>query len=215
MLHYINKGNTVVEFNKAMKTAGYKDINDAISSASDELQTLGYTKEEIRQARKIAFSHLFNTSHMLLGHRFRYDARTRIGKLSAKIFYSEAKKINTRDLLFNVVSVKSKGLTLKLKIMDTSTIMYLKGNYFSEENPFITLELFTEDGVKYHNFKNSKRYYDDIVILTHDLKSTKVLKDLKKAFAIRVTIQDNTLGTQSVCLNTDNYLNLSNNFSHE
>jgi len=125
------------------------------------------------------------------------------------------KKINTRDLLFNVVSVKSKGLTLKLKIMDTSTIMYLKGNYFSEENPFITLELFTEDGVKYHNFKNSKRYYDDIVILTHDLKSTKVLKDLKKAFAIRVTIQDNTLGTQSVCLNTDNYLNLSNNFSHE
>ena len=125
------------------------------------------------------------------------------------------KKINTGDLLFNVVSVKSKGLTLKLKIMDTSTIMYLKGNYFSEENPFITLELFTENGVKYHNFKNSKRYYDDIVILTHDLKNTKVLKDLKKAFAIKVTIQDNTLGTQSVCLNTDNYLNLSNNFSHE
>ncbi len=125
------------------------------------------------------------------------------------------KKIDTRDLLFNVVSVKSHGLTLKLKIMDTSTIMYLKGNYFSDENPFITLELFTNEGVKYHNFKNSKRYYDDIGILTHDLKNTKVLKDLKKAFAIRVTIQDNTLGTQSVCLNTENYLNLSNNFSHE
>jgi hypothetical protein len=58
-----------------------------------------YTKEEIKKARKIAFSHLFNTSNMLLGHRFKYDARTRIGKLSAMIFYSEAKKINTRDIL--------------------------------------------------------------------------------------------------------------------
>lgn len=123
------------------------------------------------------------------------------------------KKANSQDLIFDIISVKSRGLALKLKVLDTNTVVYLKGNYFTDENPFITLDLYTNNGVKSYSFVRSTRYYDDIVILTHDLKKSKMLKDLKQSYAIKVSIYNNAENNSVVMLNTENYLNLSDKFT--
>lgn len=46
---------------------------------------MSYTATEIKQATAEAMHFLYGTSHILLNHRFRYDRRTRIGKLAASI----------------------------------------------------------------------------------------------------------------------------------
>ena len=125
------------------------------------------------------------------------------------------KKVNTQDLIFNTITVKSRGLKLELKVLDTNTVMYLQGNYFAEANPFVTLDLYTNQGIKSYSFKSIEGYHEDVIILTYDLKKSKIYEDLKQAYAIKVTIYDSIINNSTICLNTENYLNLSNNFSHE
>lgn len=42
-----------------------------------------YTSEEKNAAKRMAFRHIYGTCSIVLGHRFKYDHRTRIGKLAA------------------------------------------------------------------------------------------------------------------------------------
>lgn len=47
-----------------------------------------YTQKEIKEAKFIAFHFLYGTAHIVLGHSFKYDARTRIGTLASSFVRS-------------------------------------------------------------------------------------------------------------------------------
>ncbi len=53
-----------------------------------------FTNQEIKKAEKIAYQALYSTYNMRMNVRFRYDARTRVGSLSAAIYYTEEGKLN-------------------------------------------------------------------------------------------------------------------------
>jgi hypothetical protein len=114
------------------------------------------------------------------------------------------KELNKHDLIYCNAYIKQKGLSLKMRLLDTNVVLYLKGNYFSDNDPLVTLEIFKPDGVVYHSIKSKTGYYDDIVILTSDLEDSKILKDLKKSYAIKITIHDHTIGNSYVTFNTKN-----------
>lgn len=126
--------------------------------------------------------------------------------LMSSLSYTQWKyqRIAKRELNFDLISVKSRGLALKLKVLETSTIMYLQGYYFAEINPFITFDLYTTEGVKSHSFKGIDGYYDDIVILTYDLKNSKVYSDLKNTYSLKVTIYDTIINNSSIKFNIGN-----------
>ncbi len=114
------------------------------------------------------------------------------------------KKVDTRDLLYSEAYVREKGLSLKMRLLDTNVVLYLKGNYFEDERPFITLELSLPEGTSFYSIKGIDGYYEDIMILYQSLDNSKLLRDLKKSYKVKVTIYDQALGNTTRVFKTGN-----------
>jgi len=54
---------------------------------------------ELKIAKKMAFNYLYGMNHLILGRSFKYDARTKIGKLANEIVKKEVKKIDIKTIL--------------------------------------------------------------------------------------------------------------------
>lgn len=54
---------------------------------------------ELKTAKKMAFNYLYGINHLILGRSFKYDARTKIGKLANEIVKKEIKKIDKKAIL--------------------------------------------------------------------------------------------------------------------
>ena len=114
------------------------------------------------------------------------------------------KKIDTRDLLYSEAYIREKGLSLKMRLLDTNVVLYLKGNYFEDERPLITLELSLPEGTSFYNIKGIDGYYEDIMILYQSLGNSKLLRDLKKSYKVKITIYDQALGNTIRVFKTEN-----------
>ena len=114
------------------------------------------------------------------------------------------KKVDTRDLLYSEAYIREKGLSLKMRLLDTNVVLYLKGNYFEDERPLITLELSLPEGTSFYSIKGIDGYYEDIMILYQSLDNSKLLRDLKKSYKVKVTIYDQALGNTTRVFNTEN-----------
>ena len=114
------------------------------------------------------------------------------------------KKVDTRDLLYSEAYIREKGLSLKMRLLDTNVVLYLKGNYFEDERPLVTLELSLPEGTIFYIIKGIDGYYKDIMILYQSLDNSKLLRDLKKSYKVKVTIYDQALGNTTRVFNTEN-----------
>jgi hypothetical protein len=114
------------------------------------------------------------------------------------------KKVDTRDLLYSEAYIREKGLSLKMRLLDTNVVLYLKGNYFEDERPLITLELSLSEGTSFYSIKGIDGYYEDIMILYQSLDNSKLLKDLKKSYKVKITIYDQALGNTTRVFKTEN-----------
>jgi hypothetical protein len=114
------------------------------------------------------------------------------------------KKVDTRDLLYSEAYIREKGLSLKMRLLDTNVVLYLKGNYFEDERPLITLELSLPEGTSFYSIKGIDGYYEDIMILYQSLDNSKLLRDLKKSYKVKVTIYDQALGNTTRVFKTEN-----------
>jgi hypothetical protein len=114
------------------------------------------------------------------------------------------KKVDTRDLLYSEAYIREKGLSLKMRLLDTNVVLYLKGNYFEDERPLITLELSLPEGTSFYSIKGIDGYYEDIMILYQSLGNSKLLKDLKKSYKVKITIYDQALGNTTRVFKTEN-----------
>jgi hypothetical protein len=114
------------------------------------------------------------------------------------------KKVDTRDLLYSEAYIREKGLSLKMRLLDTNVVLYLKGNYFEDERPLITLELSLPEGTSFYSIKGIDGYYEDIMILYQSLDNSKLLKDLKKSYKVKITIYDQALGNTTRVFKTEN-----------
>jgi hypothetical protein len=114
------------------------------------------------------------------------------------------KKVDTRDLLYSEAYIREKGLSLKMRLLDTNVVLYLKGNYFEDERPLITLELSLSEGTSFYSVKGIDGYYEDIMILYQSLDNSKLLKDLKKSYKVKITIYDQALGNTTRVFKTEN-----------
>jgi hypothetical protein len=114
------------------------------------------------------------------------------------------KKVDTRDLLYSEAYIREKGLSLKMRLLDTNVVLYLKGNYFEDERPLVTLELSLPEGTSFYSIKGIDGYYEDIMILYQSLGNSKLLRDLKKSYKVKVTIYDQALGNTTRVFKTEN-----------
>ena len=114
------------------------------------------------------------------------------------------KKVDTRDLLYSEAYIREKGLSLKMRLLDTNVVLYLKGNYFEDERPLITLELSLSEGTSFYSVKGIDGYYEDIMILYQSLGNSKLLRDLKKSYKVKITIYDQALGNTTRVFKTEN-----------
>jgi hypothetical protein len=114
------------------------------------------------------------------------------------------KKVDTRDLLYSEAYIREKGLSLKMRLLDTNVVLYLKGNYFEDERPLITLELSLSEGTSFYSIKGIDGYYEDIMILYQSLGNSKLLRDLKKSYKVKITIYDQALGNTTRVFKTEN-----------
>jgi hypothetical protein len=114
------------------------------------------------------------------------------------------KKVDTRDLLYSEAYIREKGLSLKMRLLDTNVVLYLKGNYFEDERPLITLELSLSEGTSFYSIKGIDGYYEDIMILYQSLDNSKLLRDLKKSYKVKITIYDQALGNTTRVFKTEN-----------
>ena len=114
------------------------------------------------------------------------------------------KKVDTRDLLYSEAYIRKKGLSLKMRLLDTNVVLYLKGNYFEDERPLITLELSLSEGTSFYSIKGIDGYYEDIMILYQSLDNSKLLRDLKKSYKVKITIYDQALGNTTRVFKTEN-----------
>lgn len=114
------------------------------------------------------------------------------------------KKVNERDLIYSEACIKEKGLAFKMRLLDTNVVLYLKGYYFEDERPLITLEVSLPEGTSFYSIKGIDGYYEDIMILYQSLENSKLLRDLKKSYAVKVTIYDQTLGNTTRVFKTGN-----------
>jgi hypothetical protein len=114
------------------------------------------------------------------------------------------KKIDTRDLLYSEAYIREKGLSLKMRLLDTNVVLYLKGNYFEDERPLVTLELSLPEGTSFYSIKGIDGYYEDIMILYQSLGNSKLLRDLKKSYKVKITIYDQALGNTIRVFKTEN-----------
>ena len=114
------------------------------------------------------------------------------------------KKVDTRDLLYSEAYIREKGLSLKMRLLDTNVVLYLKGNYFEDERPLVTLELSLPEGTSFYSIKGIDGYYEDIMILYQSLGNSKLLRDLKKSYKVKITIYDQALGNTTRVFKTEN-----------
>ena len=114
------------------------------------------------------------------------------------------KKVDTRDLLYSEAYIREKGLSLKMRLLDTNVVLYLKGNYFEDERPLVTLELSLPEGTSFYSIKGIDGYYEDIMILYQSLGNSKLLRDLKKSYKVKITIYDQALGNTIRVFKTEN-----------
>jgi hypothetical protein len=114
------------------------------------------------------------------------------------------KKVDTRDLLYSEAYIREKGLSLKMRLLDTNVVLYLKGNYFEDERPLVTLELSLPEGTNFYSIKGIDGYYEDIMILYQSLGNSKLLRDLKKSYKVKITIYDQALGNTTRVFKTEN-----------
>lgn len=93
------------------------------------------TAQEIKLAKKVAYNFVMSSSHIVLGHDFNYDARTRIGCLSSEFVSKLKNKIDRSEIRSIRVSRRESKPAEFTNILSNKLLIDLQKNSVKHINP--------------------------------------------------------------------------------